>query len=351
MSVRAAMAGGVKASIRTTHVGSLPKPAWLAAPEQLRAPWRQEGKALREGQDDAVALWLADQDRIGLDIVTDGEQRRRHYIWGFLEALGTIDFENQAPRASRGKRYADQTPVPRVLSELVWPGPVLVDALAFVKARTARAVKVTLPGPMTVADSVVDVAGGRDDEAFAMAFAEILNREARALDAAGADVIQIDEPCFNVYTDEVARWGIAALERAFEGVRAKRAVHICYGYGTPLVLAWKTKNTDWGHYAKTLPLLAQSSVEQVSVECAASGVDPAVLGTLQGKDVMVGVIDVGSESIESPETVARRIDVALRHVSAENLIACTDCGMVPRSRAAASGKLRALVEGARLVSR
>jgi len=335
--------------IRTSHVGSLPKPAWLAAPEQLRAPWRLEGAALREGQDDAVALWLAEQARAGLDIVTDGEVRRRHYIWGFLEAVAKVDFEQQAMRPMRGGRYAAQSAAPRIMSALEWQGPVLAEALAFARARSALPVKVTLPGPMTTADSVVDTAGRRDDEAFAMAFAEILNREARALDAAGADVIQIDEPCFNVYTDEVARWGVAALERAFEGVRAKRAVHICYGYGTELVLAWKTKNTEWGHYAKTLPLLAGSSIQQVSVECAASGVDPAVLGVLKGKDVMVGVIDVGTEAVETPDAVARRIEHALAHVTAPNLIACTDCGMVPRSRAAAAGKLCALVEGARLV--
>jgi 5-methyltetrahydropteroyltriglutamate--homocysteine methyltransferase len=335
--------------IRTSHVGSLPKPTWLAAPEQLRAPWRLEGQALREGQDDAVDLWLAEQDRIGLDVVTDGELRRRHYIWGFLEAVAQVDFEQQAMRPMRGGRYAAQSAAPRIMSGLEWRGPVLAGALSFAKARTGRPVKVTLPGPMTVADSIVDVAGKRDDEAFAMAFAEVLNREARALDAAGADVIQIDEPCFNVYTDAVASWGIAALERAFDGVKARRAVHICYGYGTELVLAWKTKNQEWGHYARTLPLIAGSSIHEVSVECAASGVDPAVLGTLKGKDVMVGVIDVGTEKVETPDDVARRIEKSLAHVAPQHFIACTDCGMVPRSRAAAAGKLRALVAGARLV--
>lgn len=337
------------AHIRTSHVGSLPKPAWLAPPEQLRAPWRLEGAALREGQDDAVALWLAEQDRIGLDVVTDGELRRRHYIWAFLQGVATVDFDNQAMRPMRGGRYAAQTAAPRIMSPLEWRGPVMTGALAFAKARTGRPIKVTLPGPMTVADSIVDVAGKRGDEAFAMAFAEVLNREVRALDAAGADVIQIDEPCFNVYTDEVERWGLAALERAFDGAKAKRAVHICYGYGSEVVLAWKTKNTEWGHYAKTLPLLAGSSIDQVSVECAASGVDPAVLGALKGKDVMVGVIDVGTEKVESPDEVARRIERALPYVPPAHFIGCTDCGMVPRSRAATEGKLRALVAGARLV--
>src|SRR4051812_42886272 len=139
--------------IRTSHVGSLPKPTWLAAPEQLRAPWRLEGTALREGQDDAVALWLAEQDRLGIDVVTDGEVRRRHYIWGFLEAVASVDFDKQAMRAMRGGRYAAQTAAPRIMSALEWRAPVLAEALAFAKARTGRPVKVTLPGPMTVADS------------------------------------------------------------------------------------------------------------------------------------------------------------------------------------------------------
>lgn len=338
------------ALVRTAHVGSLPKPGWLAEPEQLRSPWKLTGPALVEGQDDAVAVWLAEQNGAGLDVVTDGELRRRHYIWGFLDALGKIDFDRQGVRRSRGGRYTAETKAPRVLSELTWPGPVMLEALAFAKARTTRQVKVTLPGPMTVADSIIDEHGKRNDRDFAFMYAEILNKEARALSEAGADIIQIDEPCFNIYVDEVGEWGIAALEKAFEGVTAKRAVHICYGYGTPVVLKWKQSNTDWGHYGKTLPLLAKSSVQQISVETAASGVDLAVLETLRGKDVMVGVIDVGTEEIESPETVAGRIEGALKYVPAQHLIACTDCGLVPRSRHAAAGKLRALVRGAALVN-
>ena len=338
------------ADIRTTITGSLPKPTWLAEPEKLYAHWRLDGESLREGQDDAVALWLEDQNPAGIDIVGDGEPRRRHYIWGFLEPLGTIEFGDLGLRRSRGQRYAEETKAPRIVSDLTWPGPVMVEALEFAKARTDRPVKVTLPGPMTLADSVIDEHGGRSDADFAMAYADILNKEARALAEAGCDVIQIDEPCFNIYVDAVADWGIEMLERAFDGVDATRAVHICYGYGTPGVLAWKTENQDWSHYHRTLPLLAGSSIDQVSVECAASGVDLAVLDALKGKDVMVGVIDVGTEEVESPELVAERIAAALRHVDADHLIACTDCGMVPRSRAAASGKLRALVQGAALVN-
>lgn len=336
--------------IRTTIAGSLPKPTWLSDPQTLRAPWRLEGATLAEGQDDAVALWLDGQEFAGIDILTDGEQRRRHYIWGFIEHLGRIDFERPARKRSRGQRYSAETPAPRVMEEWEWKGPVLVDALRFAKARTDRPVKVTLPGPMTVADSVFDEAGGRSDADFAAAYAALLNRECRALSAAGADVIQIDEPCFNIYLDEVKDWGIELLERSFEGVASKRAVHICYGYGTEVVLNWKKGNTDWSHYNATLPLLAKSSIDQVSVECAASGVDLSVLDCLKGKDVMVGVIDVGTEEVETASVVAERIRHAMEHVDADHLIACTDCGMVPRSRHAAQGKLNALAAGAALVN-
>lgn len=338
------------ARIRTTIAGSLPKPQWLSDPGVLRAPWRVDGQALAEGQDDAVALWLNDQDFAGIDILTDGEQRRRHYIWGFIERLGKIDFEKPAMKNSRGQRYTAETAAPRVLEEWHWDGPVLLDALRFAKARTNRQVKVTLPGPMTVADSVFDEAGGRSDADFAAAYADLLNRECRALSEAGADVIQIDEPCFNIYTNAVKDWGMETLERAFEGVTAKRAVHICYGYGTEVVLNWKKSNTDWSHYNATLPLIADSSIDQISVETAASGVDLSVLDCLKGKEVMVGVIDVGTEEVESAALVAERIRHAMEHVEADKLIACTDCGMVPRSRHSARGKLHALAAGAALVN-
>jgi len=229
--------------------------------------------------------------------------------------------------------------------------PIFVDACRFARAHTARPLKVTLPGPMTVADSVADEAGNADFKTLAMRFAEILNREARDLVDAGADVVQFDEPCFNIYLDEVAAWGIETLEQAMDGVRARKAVHICYGYGTPTVLAWKSANTDWGHYGVTLPLLAKSTVDQVSVECAASGVDVAVLGELRGKDVLLGVVDVGTEDVETPEVVAGRIRRALQHVAPEHLKPCTDCGLVPRTRTAALGKMRALAQGAALVAR
>jgi 5-methyltetrahydropteroyltriglutamate--homocysteine methyltransferase len=283
--------------------------------------------------------------------VCDGEIRRRHYIWGFLDGLTGTDTERLTRKRARGGRYSELTEVARLVGPVTRAAPIFVDGCRFARAHTTRTLKVTLPGPMTVADSVADEAGDADLKTLAMRFAEILNREARDLVDAGADVIQFDEPCFNIYLDEVVDWGIEALEQAMDGVRAQKAVHICYGYGTPAVLAWKTKNTDWGHYGVTLPLLAKSRVDQVSVECAASGVDVAVLRELAGKDVLLGVVDVGTEEIETPPVVADRIRRALAHVPAERLKPCTDCGLVPRSRSAALGKMRALAEGAAIVAR
>ncbi len=335
--------------LETSIVGSLPKMSWLAEPNRLRAPWRLSGDALHEAQDDAVRIAILDQEEAGLDVVTDGEQRRRHYIWGFLDGLTGVDTERLGRKQTRGGRYSETTEVARIVGPVERREPVLVDACRKARALTTRTLKVTIPGPMTIADTVADEYYGDDARTLAMRFASIINAEARELSNAGADIIQFDEPCFNVYVDEVQAWGIEALERCMDGVGARKAVHICYGYGTPLVLAWKTKNRDWGHYGVTLPLLARSSVDQVSVECAASGVDPAVLGELGDKDVMVGVVDVGTEDVETPELVADRIRRALRYVPATRLKPCTDCGLVPRSRAVARGKMRALAAGAALV--
>jgi 5-methyltetrahydropteroyltriglutamate--homocysteine methyltransferase len=336
--------------LRTTIAGSLPKPSWLADPSvQLFAPWVVPPDRLREAQDDAVRLALAEQEEAGIDIVTDGEQRRRHYIWGFLEGLTGIDTGTLGKKRTRGGRYALEQGVARVVGEVTRPGPVMVEALKFAKTHTRRPVKVTLPGPMTIVDSVLDEHYRCDEKSLALRFASLLNGEARALAAAGADVIQLDEPCFNIYLDKVQAWGIEALEAAIEGVSCPTAIHICYSYGIPRVLAWKTRNTEWGQYAVTLPLLAKTRIDQISVECAASGVDVAVLVQARDKDVLLGVIDVGTEEVESVELVAERIRRALRYVAPEHLFPCTDCGLVPRSRKAAGGKLRALVEGARLV--
>jgi len=330
-------------------VGSLPKPSWLAAPNMLKAPWRLSGQELLDAQNDAVRLAILEQEEAGLSVVTDGELRRRHYIWGFLDGLTGVDTGQLATQRSRGGRYSETTEVARVIGPVERTRPVFLDACLFARSLTTRQLKVTLPGPMTIVDSVADEHYGADRKTLAMRFARVLNAEARELAAAGADVIQFDEPCFNIYLDEVDAWGIDALEQCMDGVSARRAVHICYGYGTPAVLAWKTKNTDWGHYEMTLPLLAKSSVDQVSVECAGSGVDVTVLRALEGKDVLLGVINVGTEEVETADVVAGRIRRALGHVPAPRLFPCTDCGLVPRSREASRGKMRALAAGAAIV--
>jgi len=335
--------------LEASIVGSLPKPVWLAPSNMLKAPWRLSGTELQEAQNDAVRLAIREQEDAGLAIVTDGELRRRHYIWGFLDGLTGIDTEQLAHQRSRGGRYSETTEVARVIGAVERTRPVFLDACRFARDLTTRQLKVTLPGPMTIVDSVADEHYGADRKTLAMRFARAINAEARDLAAAGADIIQFDEPCFNIYLDEVEEWGIDALEQCMEGVAARKAVHICYGYGTPAVLAWKTKNTDWGHYGVTLPLLAKSSVDQVSVECAASGVDVSVLRELSGKDVLLGAINVGTEDVETPEVVADRIRRALEHVPASQLYPCTDCGLVPRSREASRGKMRALAAGAAIV--
>ena len=335
--------------LETSIVGSLPKPAWLAQPNVLRAPWRLSGAELREAQHDAVRLAILDQEQAGLDVVTDGEVGRRHYIWGFLAGLTGVDTEHVAHIRTRAGRYSETTEVARIVGPVEHRTPVFVEGCRRARALTTRRLKVTRPGPMTIADSVADEHYREDRKTRAMRFARILNAEARALAEAGADVIQFDEPCFNIYLDDVQAWGVEALEQCLDGVRAVKAVHICYGYGVPVVIAWKANNTDWGHYGVTLPLLARSRVDQVSVECAASGVNLGVLRELGDKEVLMGVIDVGTDAVETPDTVAERIRRGLDHVPAARLKPCTDCGLVPRSREAARGKMGALAAGAAIV--
>jgi 5-methyltetrahydropteroyltriglutamate--homocysteine methyltransferase len=336
--------------VRATIVGSLPRPSWLAGPGEMFHKWRLEGASLAEGQEDAVRLWIAAQEKAGIDVLTDGEQRRRHYIWGFYEGLEGIDTVNLGMRPQRGQRYRKEIEAARLIGEPEWKGPIFADALRATRAMTDKPIKVTLPGPMTIVDSLIDTIGGRTEEQLAFRFAELLNQEALALVEAGASTIQFDEPCFNVYVDKVKDWGMVALERAAQNVTVTKAVHICYGYGVPVVKRWKSANKDWSHYEHTLPLLAQSSIDQVSIETAASGVDVSVIAALRGKDVLLGVVDVGNEAIETAETVAERLRAALRHTDPGHLFACTDCGMMPLSRHAAKGKLRALAAGAALVN-
>ena len=334
--------------LQTMIVGSLPRPTWLVPPHRMYVSWQLDEAQRAEGCDDAVVLAVADQEWAGLHILTDGEQRRRHYIWGFCEGLSGLDFERLAKIDTRGNRYGIQVDAARVVGPIRRPRPILVDALRFLKRQTGKPVKVTLPGPMTTADTLADEHYG-NRQTLAAEIARVLNEEALELAENGCDIVQFDEPCFNIYLDAVEDWGIRTLEAAAKGVRAKIAVHICYGYGIPLVVEWKSHNTDWSHYGRTLPLLRTSAIDMISVECAASGVDPSVLALARGKDLMVGVIDVGTEEIETPQTVASRIRTALEYVEPQHLYPCTDCGMIPRSRVAARGKMKALADGAWLV--
>ncbi|HTQ01939.1 MAG TPA: methionine synthase [Casimicrobiaceae bacterium] len=330
----------------TTIAGSLPKPAWLAEPQKLWAPWNLEGEALAQGKRDAVRLALFDQEHAGIDIVTDGEQTRRHFVTTFIEGLDGVDFVNRKTVRIRNRYDAD---VPMVVGPVARRHPIYVDDARFVVGETARPVKYTLPGPMTMVDTLYD-AHYRSREKLAFAFAEILNEEARAIAGAGVHTVQFDEPAFNVYFDEVRDWGLAALERAAQGLSCKTAVHICYGYGIKANIDWKkTLGREWRQYEQTFPLLAASSLAQVSLECANSHVPLDLMALLAGKDVLVGAIDVASERIEAPEDVAATIRAAMAYVPADRLYPCTNCGMVPLPRDVARGKLAALAAGAALV--
>ena len=332
--------------LQTTIAGSLPKPAWLAEPLALWAPWKLDGEALAQGKRDAVRLALFDQEHAGIDIVTDGEQTRRHFVTTFLEGLDGVDFANKKTVRIRNRYDAD---VPMVVGPVARRHPIYVDDARFLRGETDRKVKYTLPGPMTMVDTLYD-GHYKSREKLAWAFAEILNDEARAIEAAGVDVIQFDEPAFNVYFDEVRDWGVAALERAAQGLSCTTAVHICYGYGIKANNDWKkTLGSEWRQYEQTFPLLAKSRINQVSLECANSHVPIDLIGLLAGKDVLVGAIDVASDVVETPEDVARTLRAALRFVPAEHLYPCTNCGMVPLSRDVARAKLRALGAGAALV--
>jgi len=333
--------------LETTIAGSLPKPAWLAEPQKLWAPWRLEGEALAEAKRDATILALKLQEDAGIDIVSDGEQSRQHFVHGFLENLDGIDFANKVRMGIRNNRY--EADVPTVTGALRRRGSVHATEARLARAHTTCALNFTLPGPMTIIDTIADAHYG-DRVAMAMAFADLLNEEARELAEIGVDVIQFDEPAFNVYLDEVVDWGIAALHRAIDGLSCKTAVHICYGYGIKANIDWKAGlGSEWRQYERIFPALAASHIDQISLECANSRVPIELMSLLAGKDVLVGAIDVATDHVETPEEVAATIDRALKYVPAERLFPCTNCGMAPLAQALAYKKLEALSAGAALV--
>ncbi len=330
----------------TTIAGSLPKPAWLAEPETLWATWKFEGEALDRAKEDAALLWLKVLVAAGVDIVSDGEQFRVHFVHGFLETLEGIDWNRKTQMGIRDNRYV--VDVPTVTGPLRRSRPVHAREVQFTRARTTRRLKFTLPGPMTICDTIADDHYGRRAD-MAMALAEILNDEARELEAIGVDVIQFDEPAFNVFMDDVNEWGVDALNRAARGLSCKTAVHICYGYGIEANIEWKkTLGDEWRQYEQIFPVLNGSDIQQVSLECANSQVPHSLMTLLPDKELMVGVIDVASNQIETPEEVAAVIASANRYVDAERILPCTNCGMAPLARSVARGKIDALANGAAL---
>ena len=330
----------------TSIAGSLPKPAWLSETNKLWPQWRSEGDELLDAKRDATMLWIKTQEDAGVDILTDGEQSRQHFVHGFLEYVEGIDFDHKVKMGIRNNRYDAMVPV--VTGPLKLKGRVHQREAQIMRAHTKRKVKITMPGPMTIIDTLSDNFYG-DKVKLAMAFAELLNQEARALQADGVDVIQFDEPAFNVYMDDVKTWGVAALNRCIEGLTCTTAVHICYGYGIKANLDWKeTLGGEWRQYEEIFPALAASNIDQVSLECMNAKVPMHLMSLLKGKTVMVGVIDVASDVIETPEQVAATIGKALEFVPRDKLIPCTNCGMAPMDRNIATAKLNALAAGARL---
>lgn len=338
----------MKKLLPTSTAGSLPKPSWLAEPEKLWSPWKLEGAELVDGKHDALRLSLQEQEHAGIDIVGDGEQTRQHFVTTFIEHLDGVDFEKRETVRIRDRYDAS---VPTVVGPVSRPKPVFVEDARFLRQQTNQPIKWALPGPMTMIDTLYD-AHYKSREKLAWEFAKILNQEAKELEAAGVDIIQFDEPAFNVFFDEVNEWGIATLERAIEGLQCETAVHICYGYGIKANTEWKkTLGSEWRQYEEIFPKLQKSNIDIISLECHNSHVPMELLELIRGKKVMVGAIDVASDTIETPEEVANTLRKALQFVDADKLYPCTNCGMTPLPRKVAQGKLHALSAGAEIVRR
>ena len=330
----------------TSTAGSLPKPSWLAEPEVLWSPWKLEGEALIAGKQDALRVSLQEQQHAGIDIVSDGEQSRQHFVTTFIEHLNGVDFEKRETVKIRDRYEAS---VPSVVGPVSRQKPVFVEDAKFLRSQTDQPIKWALPGPMTMVDTLFD-GHYKSREKLAWEFAKILNEEAKELEAAGVDIIQFDEPAFNVFFDEVNEWGIATLERAIEGLKCETAIHICYGYGIKANTDWKnTLGSEWRQYEEAFPKLQQSNIDIVSLECHNSHVPMELIELIRGKKVMVGAIDVANNTIETPEEVAETLRKALKFVDADKLYPCTNCGMAPLSREVARGKLQALSAGAAIV--
>lgn len=330
----------------TSTAGSLPKPSWLAEPEKLWSPWKLQDEQLIEGKQDALRVSLQEQLQAGIDIVSDGEQTRQHFVTTFIEHLNGVDFKKRETVRIRNRYDAS---VPTVVGAVSRQKSVFIEDARFLRQQTNQPIKWALPGPMTMIDTLYD-AHYKSREKLAWEFAKILNEEAKELEAAGVDIIQFDEPAFNVFFDEVNDWGVATLERALEGLQCETAVHICYGYGITANTEWKkTLGSEWRQYEQAFPKLQQSKIDIISLECHNSRVPMDLLELIRGKKVMVGAIDVATNSIETPEEVANTLRKALQFVDADKLYPSTNCGMTPLSRPVARGKLQALSAGAEIV--
>ena len=336
----------MKKLLPTLTVGSLPKPDWLATPEKLWSPWKLEGDKLLEGKKDALRISLQEQQLAGLDIICDGEQTRQHFVTTFIEHLSGVDFKNRKTVKIRNRYDAS---VPVVVGDIARKKSVFVEDAKFLRKQTNKPIKWALPGPMTMVDTLYDN-HYKSREKLAWEFAKVLNEEARELQDAGVDIIQFDEPAFNVFFEEVNDWGMATLERAIEGLHCETAIHICYGYGIKANNDWKkTLGSEWRQYEEIFPKIQKSNIDIVSLECHNSHVPFNLLELVRGKKVMVGAIDVATNTIETPEEVADTLRKALEFVAIENLYPCTNCGMAPLSRNVAKGKLNALSEGAEII--
>jgi 5-methyltetrahydropteroyltriglutamate--homocysteine methyltransferase len=325
--------------VATTTVGSFPRPAWLAGMDALDWTFRLEGAPLREAQDDATVVVLHEQEQTGLDLLTDGEQRRPTFINHFLGSLEGIDLANR-----RGKviRRRTERLVPRVTGQVRRRASATVDDLRFAKAHTTRPLKLAVPGPMTVVDTTYDEAYG-DEARLAMDVAAALNAELRELQAAGCDVVQIDEPAMTRYHEKVAAYGAEALNRCLEGITVPSVVHLCYGY--PNVGGQQHEY----EYPELLAMLMETRIGGFSVEFARSGYDPALLRGCGDRLVMYGCIDPGDAALEPVEAVVARVRAALPHVDPARLLLAPDCGLMTISRELGRAKTAQLVGVARIV--
>ena len=338
----------MKHKIQTTIAGSLPKPNWIADTGKLWSPWKLSGEALEFGKLNATLLSVSDQLQAGISIITDGEQSRQHFVTTFIENLSGVNFKKRKVVRIRDRYDAS---VPTVVARIERKKAVFLKYVEFLRKLTTKKIKFSLPGPMTMVDTLYDNYY-KNREKLAWRFAEVLNDEAKELEKAGVDYIQFDEPAFNVFFDDVKNWGVSALERAAKGLKAKTAVHICYGYGIKANNDWKkTLGQEWRQYEKVFPLLNQSKINQISLECMNSKVPLELLSLLDKKEVLAGVIDVANKKIETPKQVFELIKKITKYVKPKKISCCTNCGMITLPNQIANKKMAAMVKGAELAEK